>query len=164
MKNHLTERVSNIVCAAVGIAIGLIAIYITTKFKQFTNVPVGPEVFPRIMATGLVICSIALIVQAALKGKKWEKAPTLSLRDRGIRRMLVAAVLIVAFYLLWEPVGFLILAPVTLFLLMLNMDFKRYGQMAILSLAISVAVWLLFWQVLVIELPLGPLEVIYSLA
>lgn len=163
MPKKWTVRFSDIICASVGVLLGAAAIEMTTHFKQFTNVPVGPEVFPRIMATGLILCSLALLLQAALRKAASESAPTLSLRDRGIQRMLIAAVLIVAFFLLWETVGFLILAPITLFLLMLDMDFRKFGRMALLSLGISVAVWLLFWQVLVIELPLGPLEVLYSL-
>ena len=67
------------------------------------------------MATGLILCSLALLLQAALRKAASESAPTLSLRDRRIQRMLIAAVLIVAFFLLWETVGFLILAPITLF-------------------------------------------------
>lgn len=157
MKKNYTMRFANIVCALIGIAFACVAIYMTTNFRQFVNVPVGPEVFPRIMAAGLIICSAALLVQSLLK-KTDEKAPPVSPRDRGIQRMLMAAAVIVAFRLLWQPVGFLILAPIVLFLLMLISDFRNYKVMAVISIAVPVVVWFLFWQVLVIELPLGPLE------
>ena len=160
MQKKLTMRFANIVCAMLGIAFASYAIYLTTKFKQFVNVPVGPEVFPRIMAAGLIICSVALLIQSLIKKTK-EGAPTLSLRDRGIQRMLIAALMVVAFYLLWETAGFLILAPLLLFLLMLISDYRNYAVMAAVSLLVAVVVWLLFWKVLIIELPLGPLEALF---
>lgn len=74
MKKKVIAQTSNIVCAVVGIAIGVTAILITTGFRQFVNVPIGPEVFPRIMSVGLILCSIALLIFNLLK-KDTDKRP-----------------------------------------------------------------------------------------
>ncbi len=160
MKRRMTAQTSNLICAFVGIAVGAVAIGITTGFKQFVNVPVGPEVFPRIMAAGLILCSIALIIFNLVK-KDTEKAPPLSLRDHGIRRMLIIAGIVLVYYLLLETVGYLILSPLLLFFSMFVMDYRNYRNMAIISVSVTAAVFLLFWQVLVIELPLGFLESLF---
>lgn len=153
-------RFADVLSALLGIGLGAIAIVMTLSFKQFKNVPVGPEVFPRIMAVGLIVCSAALLVQALIK-KAAVKAPTLSLKDRGMRHMLLGAAVMAAFYFLWETAGFLILAPLALIGLMRLSDYRNYKWMAIIAIVASVAVWLLFWQVLSIELPLGPIDFVY---
>ena len=160
MKKKMIARTSNLLCAFVGIAIGVIAIWITTGFRQFVNVPVGPEVFPRIMATGLILCSIALVIFNLVK-KDTDPAPPLSLRDHGMRRMLIIAGSVLVYYLLLETIGYLILSPLLLFFAMYVMDYRKYRNMAIISLSVTIAVFLLFWQVLVIELPPGLLEFLF---
>lgn len=151
---------SNIISAVIGIAVGVTAILLTTGFRQFVNVPIGPEVFPRIMATGLIVCSVALLIFNLVK-KDTDAAPPLSPRDHGIQRMLIVVGLVLAYYLLLEIVGYLILSPILLFLSMLVMGYRKYRNMVIISLSVTAAVFLLFWQLLVIELPNGFLDFLF---
>ncbi len=160
MKKKITLQVSNILCAFFGIAIGVTAIWITMGFKQFTNVPVGPEVFPRIMSIALILCSVALLIQNLIK-KDTGQAPPLSLRNRGIQRMLIIAGITLVFYLLLDIVGYLILAPLLLFASMFVMDYRNYKMMVLISLLVSLAVFLLFRMVLVIDLPSGLLSFLF---
>lgn len=160
MKKKMIAQTSNIICGVVGIAIGGVAIWMTAGFRQFVNVPVGPEVFPRIMAIGLIICSVAMMIINLVK-KDTEQAPTLSLRDKGIQRMLIIAGLVLVYYLLLETVGYLILSPILLFLSMLVMGYRKYVNMIIISVSVTGAVFLLFWQVLVIDLPNGLLDFLF---
>lgn len=160
MKKSRTMQFADCVAALLGMGLGAVAIYMTLSFKKFKNVPVGPEVFPRIMAVGLMVCSLVLFLQAMVKKSK-KAAPTLSLKDRGIRHVLLGIALMAAFYLLWKPLGFLILSPLVLLGLMLLADYRRWTVMAVVAVLVTVAVWLLFWQVLSIELPVGPFEFLY---
>ena len=160
MKKKAIAQTSNLICAFIGIAIGVAAIWITTGFKQFVNVPVGPEVFPRIMAVGLILCSIALVVFNLIR-KDTDPAPPLSIRDHGIRRMLIIAGIVLVYFLLLETVGYLILSPLLLFFSMFVMDYRNYKYMIIISLGVTLAVFRLFWQVLVIELPNGLLDFLF---
>lgn len=160
MKKKASAQLSNIISAVIGIAVGVTAILLTTGFRQFVNVPIGPEVFPRIMATGLIVCSVALLIFNLVK-KDTDAAPPLSLRDHGIQRMLIIVGLVLAYYLLLEIVGYLILSPILLFLSMLVMGYRKYRSMIIISLGMTVAVFLLFWQLLVIELPNGVLDFLF---
>ena len=160
MKKNLTMRFAHIICALVGILLGIVAITMSKHFKQFTNVPVGPEVFPQIMAYGLIICSLVLLVQSIFK-KTNEKAPTLSPKDKGIQYMLLTVAVVVLIYLLWDIAGFLIVGSFSLFSLMWIADYRNYKNMIIISLITTVLIWLIFWQVLVIELPLGPFDTLF---
>ena len=158
-----TKRMSfaNIVGALIFIAIGVYAIVKSLGFKHFKNSTVDPSAFPQIMATGLIVCSIVLLVMNIMS-KEEKKAPSLSLRNRGIVHALLCALVAVLYVVLWEPVGFLVLAPVSLFVLMYLIDMRNYKVMIIVSITLTLIVWLLFYKVLSISVPLGFLEVIYD--
>ncbi len=160
MKKKVTAQFSNIICAVVGMVIGTVAIVLTTGFRQFVNVPVGPEVFPRIMAIGLIVCSVALLIFNLIK-KDTDKAPPLSPRDHGIQRMLIIVGLVLCYYLLLEIIGYLILSPILLFVSMLVMGYRKYRNMIIISLSVTALVFLLFWQMLTIDLPNGFLDFLF---
>lgn len=160
MRKTRTMPFADRIAGAIGMLFGGVAFYLSTHFKQFRNVPVGPEVFPQIMASGLILCSAALVIRSFLV-KDTKQAPTLSLRDKGMRHMLMTVGIVVVFIVLWDIAGFLILSPLGLFALMAITGFRSYPKMALIALVLSALVWLLFWQVLSIELPLGPFGFLY---
>lgn len=150
---------ANIISAIIGMAFSLICFLDTFTFKQFKNVPVGPEAFPRALAVGLFLCCLALLV-TNLKTTEANKAPapTLSLKDAWIRNALLALVVITVYALLWEPVGFLIVTPFALFALIYLMGKRQWRLMIIVSVAAPIVVWALFRYLLGITLPMGVLE------
>jgi putative tricarboxylic transport membrane protein len=135
-----------------------LAFIMTLGFKQFQNVPIGPEFFPRYLAAGLFVCSLVLLYQQFRAGVKDRPAPTISLKDRGMRRLL-AGVVIVAFYaLLWEVLGFIIVTPCVLFGLMVLLGLRRYPLMVVFSLAATLVIFGAFRFFLNIDMPLGVLD------
>ena len=163
MKKTQTTAFASIVTSLIFIAIGVYAIIASYAFRTVNNTTVQPATFPRIMAWAMVICAVIVLVMNAVKlGRATEKAETLSLRDRGVRGALICLLISMAYYLLWEPVGFLILAPITMFVLMYLIDMRNYLTMVIVSIVLPVVMWLLFYKVLNIQAPLGPLEVLYD--
>lgn len=163
MKKTRTVAFGNIVCALIFGAIAVYAIVASMGFKTFKNSTVDPSAFPQIMAVGLLIFSLILLVMNVLKLRSdEEEGPTLSIKDRGVRHMLMCVVVTVAYVALWDKIGFLILAPITMMVLMYMIDMRKWGVMAIVSIGLTLVVWLLFYKVLSISIPLGPLEVIYD--
>jgi putative tricarboxylic transport membrane protein len=150
---------ANIIAAILGMAFSSTMFIITLGFKKFKNVPVGPEFFPRWLSIGLFFCSLALLVQA-LKTKPAENkaAPTLSVFDRGIQRLLVGAALIVVYALSWNFLGFLLATPLALFGLMFLLGLRRYRTMVIFSLCAVVAIFCAFRYLLGIDMPMGFLD------
>ncbi len=161
MKKTASMAFANIIGALVFIGVAVYAFVRTLSFKQFTNVPVGPEVFPQIMAIALAVCCLALIAQSLLKKKQTEAAPTLSLKNRGIQKMLISALTIALLVALWDIAGFWILGVLVVCATMWLLDMRNYKTMAIVSVLAVAVVWLLFWKVLGIEIPLGPFDFIY---
>jgi len=120
---------ANIVCGLVGMSFSAFAFIRTLSFRQFPLVPIGPEFFPRHMAIGLFVCSAVLVIQSLVKkNKKNEKAPTISPFDKGMQRLFVGIAIIIAYALLWEPLGFLIATPLAMAALMLLLGYRRYND------------------------------------
>lgn len=154
---------ANIVTSLVFIALGVYAVVESYSFRIVHNSAVQPAAFPRFMAWAMIICAVVVLVMNVVKLERdTEKAPGLSLKDRGIRGALYCLVVSLVFYFLWEPVGFFILAPIVMFVLMYLIDMRNYGMMAIVAIVLPLVMWLLFYKVLSISIPLGPLEIIYD--
>lgn len=163
MKKMKTQAFANLICALIFAGIAVYAIVVSMGFRQFKNSTVNPSVFPQIMAGGLLVCAVILLIQSIIRlPKDTTQAPTLSLRDRGIRHMLLCIVITIAYTFLWEYVGFLILATITMMILMYLIDMRKPVLMIVVSVVLPVVIWLLFYKVLSIAVPLGPLEIIYD--
>ena len=152
-------RKANLVCAIVGMAFSAAAFIKTFSFKQFKNVPVGPEFFPRYMAAGLFVCSLVLFIQALRTDPKKDKpAPTVSPLNKGMQRLFAGIAIIVVYALCWEPLGFLIATPLAMSGMMLLLGYRRYLMMAIFSIGTTAVVFGAFRIFLNVDMPLGILE------
>ena len=148
-------RKANIIAGGIGMLFSAAAFYKTFTFKQFKNVPVGPEFFPRALAVALFICCLALVIQNIFDRANTEKAPTLSLKSKDIRRMLIGLAIIIATAFLWGILGFLIVTPFTIFGLMFLLGKRGWIKMVIISVAVTAVVFLAFRFLLGIEMPMG---------
>ena len=150
---------ANIVCGLVGMAFSAAAFIKTLSFRQFKNVPVGPEFFPRYLAAGLFVCSTILLIQAIMANpKKDKKAPTISPLDKGMQRLFIGIAIIVVYALCWEPVGFLIATPLAMAGMMLLLGYRKYLMMVIFSLGTTIVVFGAFRIFLNVDMPMGLLE------
>ena len=155
-------RKANIVCGLVGMAFSAFAFYQTLSFRQFLNVPIGPEFFPRYVAAGLFICSFILILQSLKPGSKNDKpAPTISPLNKNMQRLFVGIAIIIVYAVCWELIGFLIITPFAMFAIMLLMGFRKYRSMVLFSLIMPVVVFGAFRIFLNVDMPLGLLEYVF---
>jgi len=145
---------ANMVCGIIGMVFSATAFIKTLSFRQFLNVPVGPEFFPRYLAVGLFICSLILFLQQFWSKDK-RPNPTISPLNKDIQRILIAGVLILVYALLWESAGFIIISPPALFVFMFILGNRKYISMAIFSIAATVVVFASFRYFLHVDLPLG---------
>ncbi|MGI5059043.1 tripartite tricarboxylate transporter TctB family protein [Treponema pectinovorum] len=151
-------KIANIVSAIIGMLYSLTAFLMTFTFKEFTNVPVGPEFFPRILAVALFVCCFILLVSTLLKKDDGQKAPTISPLNKDMQKCLLALLVIIVYAILWEIVGFIIATPLALFVMMLILGQRKYLFMAGISVAATAVIFLAFKFLLQIEMPMGFLE------
>ncbi|MCL1818751.1 MAG: tripartite tricarboxylate transporter TctB family protein [Spirochaetaceae bacterium] len=147
-------RKANIVCACAGMLFSVIAFVMTLSFRQFQNVPVGPEFFPRYLAAGLFICCLVLFLQQ-FRYRDARPAPVISPRDKGIQRLLKGGAIVLVYALLWEVLGFIIVTPLAVFALMFLLGMRKYPVMIIFSLAAMLVVFSAFRFLLGVDMPLG---------
>jgi len=152
-------RKANMVCAIVGMLFSSAAFIMTLSFKQFQNVPIGPEFVPRYLAAGLFICSAVLFIQAVMANpNKDKKAPTISPFDKSMQRLFIGIAIIIVYALCWEPVGFVLSTPLAMAGMMFLLGYRRYKMMVIFSLATTLVVFGAFRFFLSVDMPLGLLE------
>ncbi|MDR0386874.1 MAG: tripartite tricarboxylate transporter TctB family protein [Treponema sp.] len=150
---------ANIAAAVIGMGFSSAAFIVTLGFKKFKNVPIGPEFFPRWLAIGLFVCSGVLLIQALrVKPGHDEPAPTLSPLDRGMRRLLIGAAIIVVYAVSWNFLGFLVATPLGIFALMFLLGLRRYRVMIIFSLSAMLVIFCAFRYLLGINMPMGLLD------
>ena len=154
-------RKANFFSGLVGMIFSATAFTMTFGFKQFKNVPVGPEFFPRYLAGALFLCSTILLVQAIRANPKKDKgAPTISPLDKGMQRLFAGIGIIIVYALCWEPVGFIIMTPLAMTAIMLLLGYRKKLTMIIFALATTVVVFGAFKIFLNVDMPLGILDMI----
>ncbi|MDR2450535.1 MAG: tripartite tricarboxylate transporter TctB family protein [Candidatus Accumulibacter sp.] len=145
---------ANIVCALVGMIFSAGVFIATLGFRQFRNVPVGPEFFPRWLSAGLFICCLALLV-VSLGTKSDQAAPSISPFDKGIQRLLIGLAIAIAYAACWEPVGFIVITPVAVFALMFLLGKREYRSMLLMAAGSTAVIFCAFRFLLGIDMPMG---------
>jgi putative tricarboxylic transport membrane protein len=150
---------ANIVCALIGMVFSAGVFIATLGFKQFKNVPVGPEFFPRWLSAGLFICCLVLLL-INLGMKNDRPAPSVSPFDKGIQRLLIGLVIVIAYAACWEHVGFIVITPVAVFALMFLLGKREYRSMLIMAAGSTAVIFCAFRFLLGIDMPMGLLSVL----
>ncbi|QTQ11383.1 tripartite tricarboxylate transporter TctB family protein [Treponema parvum] len=151
-------RIANIIAAVIGMFLSATAFIITLSFKHFKNVPIGPEFFPRWLSTGLFICCAVLLIQNIVDKNNKTPAMTLSLKDKGMQRMLIGLAIIIVAAALWYVTGFIITTPFVLFAFMVLLGKREWKTMVVFSIVSTAVIFLAFKFLLGIDMPMGLLE------
>jgi hypothetical protein len=110
------------------------------------------------IAIGLGLVCLLLIIQEMIPNNNDyddDKMDSLSLKDPGIKRSLTSLFATVAYVLLMPFLGFIASTTIYLFFLMFLLKNRAFIKMGIVSILVSVGVFLLFKTVLHITLPTG---------
>lgn len=150
--------------AVSGIAIGLfgLAVYITSgTFPSLGQQQIGPEVFPQVIAVGMMICGILLIIKGIKEkktnGGQWIELPAWARQPRTAFGFLLVLISLMFYILASEWLGFLITGFVMLMVMFLYFQVKPW--VALITAIISVfVIHYLFYTVLKVPLPWGILE------
>jgi putative tricarboxylic transport membrane protein len=150
--------------AVTGIATGLFGLAVYIHAGSFPSVgaqQVGPEVFPQVIAVGMILCGLLLIIKG-LKARKetgegWVTLPDWARKPRTAFGFLLIMIALAFYIFASEPLGFLITGFVMLMVLFLYFQVKPL--VALITAIISVfVIHYLFYSVLKVPLPWGVLE------
>lgn len=145
--------------AIFGALLMLLGIVILVHVQAFPKIPgqeVGPALFPGLVAAGLAICGAMLVVSGVrnrgsdpwFRAADWVRSPQHAIA-------FIAIVAGVIAYILWaDDVGFLLLAPLLLFVWFLTLRVRPVAA-AITAIVVSLVIWYAFYKLLRVPLPWG---------
>jgi putative tricarboxylic transport membrane protein len=149
---------ANIVSAIIGMMLSVYAFCVTLTFRQFKNVPVGPEVFPRWLCLGLFVCCAILLFQSLRLDAKENPSPSISPKRKAIQRTLVGLGIIIVYALAWETLGFILGSLICLSAMMYVFGLRNWRMMIVAAVASTAAIYCVFRFFLNISMPLGVFE------
>lgn len=135
-------------------------LYATSQLPLLTNVdPVGPKAFPVLIGIGLIVsASLLLFETIRAKGKLQEKE---KLPDEARPPLLLVggvASWTLIYFLLFQPLGFLVSTTIYLFAFMSYFNRNRWYTNALVAVLFTVVMYALFVKVLDIALADGVLS------
>ena len=164
-KKTNTVAFSNLIGSVVFLAVGVWAWVKASGFQQVNDTYVQPAMFPQIMAGGLILFSAALLIQSVWKlvcmklGDPFaEKSASLNaVSDKGVRAALVTIALCIAYVALFRPLGYVLDSAIVCAVIMYLIGKRNWLTMTLVSIFVPVGMWLLFYLVLQVNIPMGPL-------
>ncbi len=148
---------ANIIWGILGL---LLCVYVWVSSAAFPTdavMKIGPDFFPRLMATGMGVSSILLLVHT-YSIKEDRKAETISFTDPGIQRALIILAAAVIYVIVMQYLGFIPATIIFMMFMMYKLQFRKYARMFLVATATAVCVQLAFQGMLDIQLPMGLLE------
>lgn len=119
----------------------------------------GPAFWPMMLCGGLIICSLALLVQTAVALKKegGGEEPLIDYRSAGVRCVLTIFVIMIGYAALLYFFGFIIATLLFVACTMLAMGERRPLWIALTTAGITGFIYLLFAVIMNVVLPKGTL-------
>lgn len=147
---------ADIIAGILGLALSGYIFFVTAGFPEDQVVRVGPAFFPRMLAAGLAIFSLILLFNAIIR-RQQESDTHFSLKDPGTRRAIISLAATIIYCLCFDLLGFITCTIIYLLFLMLLLKERRYVQMTITALVVTMVVFFIFKVLLNITLPMGTL-------
>ncbi len=122
------------------------------RYKDLAVLGYGPDLFPRILASMMIVLALGLIMNALL-GKSLKKED--SIDPKGFLRVLISIAICIGYLFLLKGLGFATSTFLFLFVLMTLLQQEKILLRIGASLIVSLTVWVIFRYFLVIPLPEG---------
>lgn len=162
---------ANLVASLIFIAVGIWGIVQMLNLQQVKDTYAQPNVFPIAMIVGMLFFSVILLIQSVLKLAKMdlndpmvEKAESINfIKDKGVQRALIVIALCIAFVLLFRPLGYVLDAAIIGFIIMALIGKRNWLVMVLVAVLVPFVMWLLFFKLLSVNIPMGPLSFLKDL-
>lgn len=173
MKKTQTMAFANLIGSIFFIVLSIWAWIQTGKFEEVKNTYVQASTFPRVMIVGMLIFSVILFVQSIwrlLSMKEGDtdylasKAASLNfVKDKSLQAALLVIILGVVFVALFELLGYVICAALVSVVIMFLIGKRNWLQMILVSVLVPLGMWFIFFKVLTVNIPMGPLSFLSDL-
>ena len=171
MKKTKTQAFANLIGSLIFIAVGVWALIQTYSFQEVKNTYVQAAVFPQIMCVGMLIFAVILLIQSIIKLMTMDENDPLAepaasinfIKDKGVLAALFVMLLCALFVVLFKPLGYVVCGAVLCFVIMVLIGKRNWLQMVLVSILVPLGMWLVFYKVLTVNIPMGPLQFLRDL-
>lgn len=171
MKKTQTQAFANLVGSLIFLAVAIWALTQASGFQEVKNTYVQPALFPNVMAIGMLAFSLILLVQSIVKLVAMKEddplaAPAASInfvKNRGVLAGLAVVALCVLFVAAFEALGYVLVSAVIAAVIMLLIGKRNWVQIVLVSVLVPLGMWLIFYKVLTVNIPMGPLQFLRDL-
>ncbi|MBR1757544.1 MAG: tripartite tricarboxylate transporter TctB family protein [Lachnospiraceae bacterium] len=135
------------------IVLGGICFYSATTWPMyFASDPAGPGAIPKILSVGIMVLGLILAIGGFFVKTKPEK-PLMSVAE--LRVVGLLTVTCIAYILLLQVIGYLLATPLLIAAILLICGNRNVKQIILLSVIATIVLFLLFYSLLRVNLPLG---------
>ena len=171
MKKTKTQAFANLIGSLIFIAVGVWALIQTYSFQEVKNTYVQAAVFPQIMCVGMLIFAVILLIQSIIKLMTMDENDPLAepaasinfIKDKGVLAALFVMLLCALFVVFFKPLGYVVCGAVLCFVIMVLIGKRNWLQMVLVSILVPLGMWLVFYKVLTVNNPMGPLQFLRDL-
>ena len=171
MKKTKTQAFANLIGSLIFIAVGVWALIQTYSFQEVKNTYVQAAVFPQIMCVGMLIFAVILLIQSIIKLMTMDENDPLAepaasinfIKDKGVLAALFVMLLCALFVVFFKPLGYVVCGAVLCFIIMVLIGKRNWLQMVLVSILVPLGMWLVFYKMLSVNIPMGPLQFLRDL-
>ena len=128
-------------------------------------------VFPQIMCVGMLIFAVILLIQSIIKLMTMDENDPLAepaasinfIKDKGVLAALFVMLLCALFVVFFKTLGYVVCGAVLCFVIMVLIGKRNWLQMVLVSILVPLGMWLVFYKVLTVNIPMGPLQFLRDL-
>ena len=166
MKKTQTKAFANLVAAIILLVFEIWAYVQTLGFKIVKKAAVQPATFPQIMCIGMMVFTVILIIQSLLKLKYMKEDDPLAepaasiniFKNKGVQAGAFVIVLCIAYAALFEVLGYVLVSAIVAAVIMILIGKRDVKQIALVSVLVPLLMWLVFYKLLTVNIPMGVLQ------
>ena len=166
MKKTRTKAFANLVASVILLVFEIWAYVQTLGFKVVKKAAVQPATFPQVMCIGMMVFTIILLVQSLISLKKMDPddpsiQPAASinvLKNKGVQAGLFVIVLCILYVALFKTLGYVLASAIIAAVIMWLIGKRDVRQILLVSVLVPLAMWLVFYKLLTVNIPMGILE------
>ena len=171
MKKTHTKAFANLIASLLLLVFEIWAYAQTIGFKVVKNAVVQPASFPQFMCAGMMVFTVVLLVQSLFSLKKMEaddpnvqEAASINfLRNKGVQAGLFVIVLCVVYVALFEVLGYVLASAIVAAIIMWLIGKRDVKQILLVSILVPLLMWLVFYKLLTVNIPMGVLDPLKNL-
>ena len=166
MKKTRTKAFANLVASVILLVFEIWAYVQTLGFKVVKKAAVQPATFPQVMCIGMMVFTIILLIQSLISLKKMDPddpniQPAASinvLKNKGVQAGLFVIVLCILYVALFKTLGYVLASAIIAAVIMWLIGKRDVRQILLVSVLVPLAMWLVFYKLLTVNIPMGILE------